>query len=230
MFKKVGLVLFIVVQGFVTSDVTSESASIRTAVGLAIFYFSAWVYNFTYVLVLFVLCARSAGTTTMYRSVVLLLALSCAVSAVTFFEYAGVVNEQIAATNTALNGTVPLWPSFGGMGLSRFMTIVPGRTEYAYPNNVFPPTFCWLGLVLIATAIIGTILVWAKCWCPRQPRLATALYVLFFVQMVLEYFSQWTVIVNFFGFQTFVLVGVIEMPLNYWLMLCDSNVRLIEIP
>ena len=224
-FKKVGLVVLIVVTGFVSTDITSESASIRTAVSWAIFFFSARMYKFTYVIVIFVLCARSAGTTNMYRSVLLMLALSCVVSAVTFFEFSGVVNEEIAATNTALNGTVPLLPSFGGMGFSRFMTIVPGRTEYAYPSNVFPPTFCWLALVLIATAIIGTILVWAKCWCPRQPRLATALYVLFFVVIVLEYFTQWNVISTFFGFDALVLVGVIEVPLKYWLMLCDSNVR-----
>ena len=223
-FKKIALLALMVSPGFKDFDVSSESASIGTAVYCVLTGIGLYLYSLTYVIVLYVLCAHSAGTSTIYRSVGLTLTLSLVMGAIWFFEFAGWVNEQIQAQNTT---TVPLWPSFGGVGFSGLVTAVPGIGNDKHADwqpgtaNVF-----WLGALLVLLGLIATILVCTRQWRPRQLGLATALYALFMAQNVTLFFSQRGVVVDALSFTPYILVGVVEMPLKYWVMLCDSNVRL----
>merc|ERR1711871_1122956 len=58
---------------------------------------------------------------------------------------------------------------------------------------------------------------------PRQPQLFTALYVLFVITGIADYFSMWYSAYTAFGYNPMVLWGAIEMPVKAYIMLLDSR-------
>ena len=185
---------------------------------------AVWLYQFTYVTVIYVLCAKSAGTATLYRAIGTTLVLALVVGAIGFFEYAGVSNDRIVEYNSAHNTTFAEWPSFGGEGPSRLSTSVPGYgTAFVNP---FSALYFWSGLAAAILGVMGMGLISVKlCPPPRQVGMVAVLYAMFVILLFATYLANWTSVINAFGFDPALLFGVIEMPLKYYIMLLDSRVR-----
>ena len=218
--KKLGLVLTIVMSGFNTEY------SFGGWVAKFVKLFSMYLYQFTYITVLYALWAPSGGTRTMVRSIAMTIGLAVFVGLMATFNEGGYVNSSIEDSNTAFNTTYSLWPSFtaGGIGES-------GLTSNASPVCCTPgyssgaANYFW---VAIAQVVVGCILALGvaagRLSPPRQPQLFTALYILFVMTAFADYFTLWTSVYNAFGFKITVLWGVIEVPAKYYIMLVDSMV------
>ena len=174
MMKKVSLALILVAVG----------ADIHTMGGGALQNFGQCLYEYTYVTVLYVLCATSAGTVTFYR------AIGFTVTACIVIECIG----YLIATHVVLRlqGSVnALWSA-------------------------------------ILSSILGTIVALTACtkreWHPRQFRLAASLFTLWVTSLFLCYLCTLNWVTTTFGFTPYLLVGLIEMPLKYYIMLLDSRV------
>ena len=149
-----------------------------------LFSFGMGLYEFTYLTVLYVLCATSAGTATFYRAigftVTALVVITC--------------SSYLCATY------IPLY--VGGL------------------KGAF-----WVATL---TAILGTIGALIACtkpeWHPRQFRLAASLFTLWVATLFLGHLATFNWVKNAFGFTPLILIGMIEMPLKYYIMLLDSRV------
>ena len=222
MFKKVGLVIWLVGSQAVSS-LPPYAAS--TAVAYAVSDFAGWIYNFTYFTVIYVLSAQSAGTVTFRRAIGTTFMLALVMAVIDSLEHAGYVNHRMVSENTIDNATRHLWPSFGGDGPSGLSSSVPGHREIDKHHHADAAMNFWLGTTQITLGVITAVLISFKLLPhPRQLGLVTVLYSLLVTIQILEYLSFWHTIARVFGFNPFVLFGVVEMPLKYYIMLLDSRV------
>ena len=225
-FKKIGLVVMMVEDALYG---TLPFGSDLQPVALLLTFVANWLYVFTYVTVIYVLCAKSAGTATLYRAIGTTLVLAFVVGAINFFEYKGFFNVRIVDNNSAHNTTFAEWPSFGGKGPSRLSTSVPGYgTEFSvsYFRGDLTVTYFWIGLAAAILGVLGMGLISVKlCPPPRQVGMVAVLYAMFMILLFATYLANWTSVINAFGFDPAQLFGVIEMPLKYYIMLLDSRVR-----
>ena len=230
-FKKLALVMWLVLAQGRPPDFSSEASSAGFAVVIAGIITALSLYNFAYVTVLYALCARSAGTVTFYRAIGTTFVLALIVGAIVFFESAGGFNLYIVQYNAEHNTTIPLWPSFGGEGPSRLTTSVPGYDQllqFGYLSLY--STICamafWLGLAAAILGVIGMLLISVKlCPPPRQVGLVATLFAMFVIMQFGSYFSNLVCVNNALGFSPLILFGVMEMPMRYYIMLLDSRVR-----
>ena len=232
-FKKIGLVVVIV--GNAVLFILPVGSDLNPVVYL-IADLASSLYQFTYVIVIYVLCAKSAGTVTLYRAIGTTLVLAFVLGAIEFFETAGYDNISTVEYNSAHNTTFAEQPSFGGEGPSRLTTSVPGYgTEYRLNvingdthggTTILATLSFWIGLAAAILGVVGMGLIGVKlCPPPRQVGLAAALIALFVILQFGTYVSIWTSVHNAVGFYAWILFGVAEMPLKYYIMLLDSRVR-----
>ena len=229
MLGKGGMVLLLLLCGFQTSNSDDKggydatSPSFQSAVSLVAIGVSSWLCALMNVIVIFGLCAHSAGTKTMYRSVGLTILLSFALGAVWFLQMADLINDDIKQAHNATNSTVPpLWPSFS----ASFTKAVPGIRNMSYPRGaIWAAMFFWLGCALLLLGVAAVMLVWARLFILRQPNLAATLYISSIILAFGGYFRNWDAVRHGLTFNAGILILALEMPVTYWVMLSDSRVR-----
>ena len=130
--------------------------------------------------------------------------------------------------NDKFNNTIVQWPSFGETGYSSFTTSVPGIDTFKWDKTLgrgFAAVDFWLGVTSAVLGIIGTALVCTN-WCrPRNIGLVAALYAMFMFIRTVGYLGFQIEVKDVLSFYPFVLLGTLEMPLKYYIMLLDSRVR-----
>lgn len=217
-FKKVGLVLIILMSGL-KFDFGFGGWMASFALCFAVF-----LYQFTYITVLYALWAPSGGTRTMVRAIASTVVLAFFVGLLTTFNAGGETNTVLSASNTLQNTTYAYWPSFtaGGVGESDLTTKGTPQVPILFP--AVSAIGFW---VFIAQVVVGFVLgvAVAAGWLspPRRPALFSTLYVLFVLTASFDYFTSWISVMDAFGFDAMVLWGVIEVPVKFYIMLMDSR-------
>ena len=224
-FKKIALVAVLLLTGFEHNGFSTAAESAGSAVAFAVNWFAVQLYAFTYVTVLYVLSARSAGTITLHRAIGTTLLLALIVGSIQFFDAAGPKNQSIVKQNSAHNTSIPRWPSFGGDGYSSLTTSAPGIDQIVIGTKSSAAIAFWVAVAAALLGVIGTVLACTNLWRPRQMGLAAALLAIFAATNVLSYCSLYETVFNALGFNPYILCGVVEMPLKYYILLLDSRVR-----
>lgn len=222
--KKVALLTMILTAGF-SPDFTNNYST-GSFFALYAHVFALKLYDATYVAVLYVLYAESAGTVTLWRAIAATITVAVFNSILVTFEETGDVNLWISTYNNEKNTTMALWPSFsGGVGPSAFVTSAPMPSKHVTGRFIADIGVAfWLCVGEAAVGAVALAVYAAGRWQPRQPRLFATMSVLMFSMSVWNYCWFWQSLKSVFGFRPFVLLAIIEMPFKYYLMLLDSKV------
>lgn len=213
--KKVCLVLVTASYGFGFMQIENMvNHRVSTVLALSWRGFSYMLYTCTYIIVIYVLWAKSVGTVTLYRAVAVSIAVTVVTATFGFFSSLQSINEFTMRYKAMHNITVPQWPSLN--------LKAPGQDQLDSKSLAIASFYAG-----VASTILGVILValikMQILHAPRQKTLTACLYALWTMYMFLCYFSCWKSIRHFFGFYPTLLFSVVEGPLKYYIMLLDSR-------
>ena len=216
--KKMGIIGQIIGFGLIDSSylhffVACEDQGFFRA-GVAIWALSDSFYTWTYALVMVVLWYKSAGTTTLHRAVAITVFATLATAVVQW----GVTADYVAyAAHIFGNCTMSFPLGFNGS----FLNAV--EPDYAVNKNGWGVefTYWWFLWLTVVLSIAAVVLVHRGSVQIRQPGLFWALVSLWTI-VIIGNALQWP-FEEKFGWYPVIVIGCIEAPFKYYIMLLDSR-------